>query len=275
MPELPEVQTVVNTLQVLVGRKIAHVDLLRPDIVMPPTEDLAALLTNRTVISITRRAKRIVFTLDTIRQFYIHLGMTGRLTLEPPSKPQLVHTHLTFNFEPRTTNHELRFRDPRRFGGVFILSPDDPPDANLGPEPLTLQSRQLAQRLAATHRPIKSTLMDQRFIAGLGNIYVDESLHHARIHPLTFTDKLTRPQIAQLTRSIKTVLNRAIASRGSSLRDYVDADGNKGDFQKLHKVYAREGKPCLRCKTPISRIVLTGRSTHFCPECQPRFNRRR
>jgi formamidopyrimidine-DNA glycosylase len=270
MPELPEVQTVVTTLQCLTGRRIESVRLFRTDIVVPSNANLPEILQGRSIQSIHRRAKRIVFTLDNAKVFFIHLGMTGRLTLEQPDHPLLPHTHLILNFDSQNPNHELRFRDPRRFGGIHILPPDVSSDDNLGPEPLTLRPAQLADRLAKTHRPIKSALLDQRLIAGLGNIYVDESLHRAGIHPRAFTDRLNVAQIDRLTQSIKQVLKRAIASRGSSLRDYVDANGNAGAFQKLHKVYDREGEPCATCKTPIERIVLTGRSTHFCPKCQPR-----
>jgi formamidopyrimidine-DNA glycosylase len=269
VPELPEVQTVVTSLQNLVGQRIASIDLKRIDILTPPETDLPALLTGRSIRSITRRGKRIVFTLDDGQTFYIHLGMTGRLTLEQPGDAIPRHTHLIL----RVAAKELRFCDPRRFGGIFVLPVGDVGDANMGPEPLSLTPRHLTKLLARTHRPIKSALLDQRLIAGLGNIYVDESLHRAGIHPLAITDSLTTEQIARLNRAIKQVLRRAIASRGSSLRDYVDADGNAGGFQKLHRVYAREGKPCDACRTPIGRIVLSGRSTHFCPKCQPNPNR--
>jgi formamidopyrimidine-DNA glycosylase len=138
----------------------------------------------------------------------------------------------------------------------------------MGPEPLTLKPTELATRLSRTRRSVKVALLDQRLIAGLGNIYVDEALHAARIHPVCPCNMLTRMQTDTLSKSIKTVLRKAIRARGSSLRDYVDADGRGGDFQKLHLVYDRKGKPCATCSAPIERIVLGGRSTHFCPECQ-------
>jgi len=268
MPELPEVQTVVTTLQRLVGQRIAAVDLRRRDIVNPADANLPGMLTGRTIRSIHRRAKRIVFTLDDKRVIFIHLGMTGRLTLEPPGKELLPHTHLIVRFEPGL-GAEMRFRDPRRFGEIRVLNRGASADDGLGPEPLSIRPAQLAQRLARTHRPIKAALLDQRFIAGLGNIYVDESLHRAGIHPKTFTDRLRPEQITRLTRSIKHVLRCAIESRGSSLRDYVDAEGKTGEFQNFHKVYHRGGRECLTCKTRIERIRLASRSTHFCPRCQP------
>jgi formamidopyrimidine-DNA glycosylase len=140
----------------------------------------------------------------------------------------------------------------------------------MGPEPLSMRASQLADRLSRTSRAIKNALMDQHVVAGLGNIYVDESLFAAGIHPLTPANTLTTEQLALLTKSIKKVLRNAIRHRGSTLRDYVDAEGGKGAFQLLHSVYDRAKKPCRRCKTPIERIVLGGRSTHFCPNCQVR-----
>jgi formamidopyrimidine-DNA glycosylase len=138
----------------------------------------------------------------------------------------------------------------------------------MGPEPLAMRTAQLAKKLSRTTRAIKNALMDQSVVAGLGNIYVDESLFDARLHPLTPANTLTSAETALLTKSIKRVLRRAIRHRGSTLRDYADADGNAGAFQRLHRVYDRKGKPCPRCKTAIERIVLGGRSTHFCPKCQ-------
>jgi formamidopyrimidine-DNA glycosylase len=264
MPELPEVQTVVSTLQPrIVGQRIRGVELRRRDILHPAEVDLAQHLTGKRVEQITRRAKRIVFILDDGNRFYIHLGMSGRLTTEPPDNEILKHTHLILHF----AKFDLRFRDPRRFGGIWWLGDADDSDT-IGPEPLSLRPQQLAARLAKTRRVIKSALLDQNLIAGLGNIYVDESLFEAGIHPLTPADKLTPPQVSRLNRAIKTTLRRALRHRGSTLRDYVDAEGGSGAFQKLHRVYDRANQPCRVCKTPIARIVIGGRSTHFCPFCQ-------
>ena len=271
MPELPEVQTVVNTLGPhVLGAIIRRVVHMRRDMISPVGFDLAAHLENRRIESIHRRAKRIVFTLDDQNQFYIHLGMSGRISVDSPDLERAIHTHLILQIEG---GRELRFRDPRRFGGIFWLGRDNA-DGTLGPEPLTLGAAQLAQRLARTKRAIKNALLDQTVIAGLGNIYVDESLFAAGIHPLTRADKLTTEQVARLTRSIKQVLRRALRHRGSTLRDYADAEGGRGAFQLLHKVYDRADRPCATCKTPITRIVLGGRSTCFCRKCQPRGRRR-
>ena len=266
MPELPEVETVVRTLRpLLAGRTILRADLLRPDILTPSSLDLAAVLIGQTVLNVERRGKKILIRIASGPTLYIHLGMTGRLTIEQPSAPLLPHTHLLVDFE----SGQMRFRDPRRFGGVWWLIDGAVADEGMGPEPLSLRPARLAQLLSRTRRPIKSALLDQTLIAGLGNIYADEALFAARIHPLTPAGDLSRDQITRLNRSIKGILRRAIASRGSSLRDYVDANGQSGGFQKLHRVYAREDRPCLACQAPIQRIIVGGRSTHFCPACQP------
>jgi formamidopyrimidine-DNA glycosylase len=265
MPELPEVETIVRSLRPrIVNRRIDAVRILRPDIVQPPDIALDSKILRRTIVHLHRRGKKIVFELDDAARFYIHLGMTGRLTIDAADAPVHPHTHLILQI----AQAELRFVDPRRFGGVFWLGTDGRPDAGLGPEPLKITAKQLAQRLSKTRRSIKTALLDQKMLAGLGNIYADESLFSAGIDPRTAANKLSTPQIARLNRSIKSVLNQAIRHRGSTLRDYRDADGRPGDFQKIHRVYDREGKPCAVCRTPITRIVLGGRSTHFCPECQ-------
>jgi len=271
MPELPEVQTVVATLAPrIVTRRIGRVELLRDDIVHPCGFDLAKALRSKTVQSVSRRGKRIVITLVGDEQFYVHLGMTGRLTIDPPSAQIIKHTHLILHFD----GFDVRFRDPRRFGGVWWLGQQSA-DAGMGPEPLDLRPAELHRRLAKTTRAVKNALLDQRLVAGLGNIYVDEALHAAHIHPLTPADQLSADAVGRLSRAIKATLRRAIRHRGSTLRDYLDADGAAGGFQRLHRVYDRAGHPCHRCNTPIERFVLGGRSTHFCPNCQPADRRPR
>ena len=268
MPELPEVQTVVTTLAPkVVGRTIRAVTHLRADIVTPPGTDLAPLLAGRAVQSVARRGKRIIFTLDDASRFYVHLGMTGQLTTASADTPALPHTHMELDVEDGL---RVRFRDPRRFGGVWWLGQGTLPDAGMGPEPLKLRPAQLFRRLRGTSRAVKNALLDQAVVAGLGNIYVDEALFAAAIHPLTRGDELTPAQAGALNRAIKTTLRRALRHRGSTLRDYMDADGAAGSFQKLHRVYDRAGQPCRRCRAAIERIVLGGRSTHFCPTCQAR-----
>ena len=267
MPELPEVQTVVSTLHPrIVGRRFKRITLHRDDIVTPANIDLSARLTHRSVINLTRRGKRIVFTLDDGNRFYIHLGMSGRLTIETDDAPIEKHTHLIIHLD---NGPQLRFRDPRRFGGIWWLGSEDP-GGTMGPEPLDVRIDVLIAKLSRTRRAIKNVLLDQTVLAGIGNIYADEALFEAGIHPLKRADKLTGEQARRLHLAIKKILRRAIKHRGSTLRDYVDADGGKGAFQKLHRVYDRTDLPCRTCKTAITRIVLGGRSTHFCPKCQPK-----
>lgn len=282
MPELPEVQTVVQTLSRHVGGMwIARVHCHRRDIITPAGADLASLLTGRRIQLVSRRGKRIIVRLDTGQWFWIHLGMTGRLTAEPADAPLRPHTHLCLDLVggPDGTNLDIstpisavacqvRFCDPRRFGGIFIPTPGQTPDDGMGPEPLEMTADQLAQCMSRTSRPIKSALLDQSIIAGLGNIYADEALFAARIHPLTSACKITPEPIARLCESIQKILRNAITAGGSTLRDFLDADGHRGRFQDLHKVYGHAADPCPTCTKPIRRIVLAGRSTHFCPGCQ-------
>src|SRR5688500_15345161 len=206
MPELPEVQTVVNTLSPrLLGRTIRSADHVRADIVRPCDFDIARALTGRTVTSVSRRGKRIVFGLDDGNRFYIHLGMSGRLTVEKIDAPIQPHTHLIVTLGPQ----QLRFVDPRRFGGVFWLGKDGD-GSDMGPEPLVLRFDQFAERLSKTKRAIKIALLDHTLVAGLGNIYVDESLFVAGIHPLAAADKLSLDDVKRLNRAIKVTLRRAI-----------------------------------------------------------------
>jgi formamidopyrimidine-DNA glycosylase len=265
MPELPEVQMVVTTLRpALLGKAIRRVHVTRADIIRPAGIDLAALLKGQRVTEVARRGKKIVVTVGDSQRFYVHLGMTGRLTLEAPGADVKKHTHVSMDLD----GFQVRFQDPRRFGGIWWLGTDLPVDSELGPEPLTMRPKQLAAALSRTRRVIKSALLDQSMIAGLGNIYADEALFAAKIHPLTPANELTTRQVAALNRAIKTTLRRALRHRGSTLRDYRDAEGNAGTFQRLHRVYDRAGKPCQICRTPIQRIVIGGRSSHFCPKCQ-------
>lgn len=270
MPELPEVQTVVTGLRPkVIGRVIQRVQMNRTDIVSPAEIDLPPMLTGREITSVERRAKRIVFTLDNRSQFYVHLGMTGQLTIEPATADLRNHTHMVIHLAG-TPAEQIRFRDPRRFGGVFWLGIDPATEKNLGPEPLTLSAKRLAAQLINTRRAVKVALLDQKLIAGIGNIYADEALFEAKIHPQTLTHTLTFTQVRALNLAIKKVLRKAIKFRGSTLRDFVDAEGVVGAYRSRHKVYDREGEPCPRCKKhKIIRIVLGGRSTCFCAVCQP------
>lgn len=286
MPELPEVQAVVNSLLPhLPGRRILTVIQHRADIAClhkfsrrSKGIDLAELLTGRTVRSLFRRGKRIVFELDDKAHFYVHLGMTGHLAWAATvAKAKRPHTHLVLNLSG-VDGHDpgdLSFSDPRRFGRVVYLPPGLPPDADLGPEPFDLAPEDLHARLRRTRRPIKAALLDQTLLAGLGNIYADESLHAARIHPRRRTHTLRRADVENLLAAIRRTLSAAIAAGGSTLRDYRDAAGNPGRYVEQHAVYGRRGRPCPTCSSPIRTIAVAQRSTHFCPVCQPAQPRRR
>ena len=272
MPELPEVETVVRTLRPrLTGAKLMAPRHLRDDMLRAGSPPLAPAVKGATVAAVERRGKKILIRLSTGHTLGIHLGMTGQITVAAPGEDVRDHTHLILSFRaPDDAKHEMRFRDPRRFGEIWLCPPGECAEGDeLGPEPLTLTTTRLATRLANSKRPVKNALMDQSLIAGLGNIYVDESLFGAGLHPLTPANTLTRTQTALLNRSIKRILRNAIRRRGSSISDYIDVNGESGGFQHLHRVYARTGQPCRTCKTPIERITLAGRSTHFCPKCQP------
>jgi formamidopyrimidine-DNA glycosylase len=272
MPELPEVQTVVDRLgPVVAGCRIARVEVLRSDVVCTgriernragmerADTDLEGLIRGKVVERVRRRAKRIVFDLRDGVGFYVHLGMTG--DLEVGGGERASHTHVVWHLEGEGGARELRFSDARRFGRIVIRTAESEDD--LGPEPLEMGAGDLAARLAGARRPIKSALMDQGVIAGLGNIYVDESLFAAGIHPLSEAGKLDGARVAELMRAIRRILRAAIKARGSTLRDY-----RGGEYQGRHRVYGREGEGCRRCRGRIERVVLGGRSTHFCPECQ-------
>jgi formamidopyrimidine-DNA glycosylase len=266
MPELPEVETVVRSLRTsLVGATFGPVLHCRSDMVRASV-DLVHLLPGRRILAIDRRAKKILIRLSGPATLGVHLGMTGQLTVEPADTPLKPHTHLVIALGPT----QLRFRDVRRFGEIWWLNDHSPDDANLGPEPLTLTRPQLAGILARTRRAIKTALLDQHLIAGLGNIYADESLFRAGIDPRTIARRLSDPQVVRLCRAIRQILASAIAHQGSSLRDYIMVNGQSGRFQNLHRVYGRSGQPCHKCQTAIRRIVMGGRSTCWCPKCQPR-----
>jgi len=276
MPELPEVQTVVSTLRPhLLGRTIAAVDLRRPRVVRTAADSFSASLLGRSVASIERRGKRILIGLSDGHCLCIHMGMTGRLTIQPQPLADR-HTHLVLRLKaPAATlpsppaGSYLCFTDSRRFGGLWHFDSADLAAAGLGPEPLGLRSQELYRRLQRTRRCIKAALLDQKLIAGLGNIYVDEALFIAGLHPGSCACRLSSRQVQVLTRAIGKVLRQAISHRGSTVRNYVDADSAGGGFQKLHNVYGRKGLPCRACGRPIVRMELAGRGTHLCPSCQP------
>jgi formamidopyrimidine-DNA glycosylase len=195
-------------------------------------------------------------------QWVVHLGMTGRMVVCEPDAEVAKHTHLIATL---ASGRELRFIDPRMFGKISVHTAAFDPG---GVEPMDVSEEEFIRLFHGRKTPIKSALLNQKLLRGVGNIYADESLFRAGIRPRRRASSITRQQLSKLYKSVKEVLREAIALGGSSISDYVDADGEEGFFQLQHRVYGREGEPCLTCKTPIRRVVLTGRSSHYCPECQ-------
>lgn len=286
MPELPEVETIVRELRRrVVGRVLGRAEVVRSDIVRKaPPGGLAPALRDRRVLTVDRRAKRILVQLDPPGTLVVHLGMTGRLTLQHVSDAVETHTHLRLPMGGGVASNgegpiELRFRDPRRFGGVWFFDSSEEIVgdrlAEVGEEPLSLTPKRF-RGLLNRSRQIKALLLDQAVIAGLGNIYTDEALFAAGIHPLTCADRLDEDSRNRLLTHIKRILRRAIRHRGTTLMDYRTAGGDEGSFQRLHRVYHREGQPCGRCGGVIVRIQVAGRSSFLCPTCQrPLIGRRR
>ncbi len=278
MPELPEVETVMRGLQArLEGRRIVHAIAHRPDLRWPLPVGLAARLIGARVLSFRRRAKYILMRLDGGDSVLLHLGMSGRMVLSQERPNSLTpHEHLVLETDD---GWRVGFVDPRRFGSVDLV-PTDQEDrhrllAGLGPEPLgeDFTVVRLSAALAGKHTPIKSALLDQKVVAGLGNIYVCEALFRARLSPLRSAHTVPGARAARLVPAIQDTLREAIAAGGSSLRDYVQPDGELGYFQHAWKVYGHEGEPCERCSGPpacpgIRRIVQAGRSTFYCPVTQ-------
>ena len=268
MPELPEVETIVRGIRAhVVGREFREVHVERQDVIRAGGKAFKDRLLGRRVSEVGRLGKRIMVHLDGGGLLIVHLGMSGRLVLEPANLLPALHTHLRFSFTGLA--EELRFLDPRRFGGVWYL-PDGKAIGDLkplGPDALEIRVP-ILREITRRSRQIKALLMDQQAISGLGNIYCDEALFAARIHPLTRASRLTENRIKRLACSIRKTLRASIDSGGSTLNDYRQADGSEGSFQRIHRVYDRKGLPCRRCGSKIVKIIAAGRSTHFCPKCQ-------
>jgi formamidopyrimidine-DNA glycosylase len=278
VPELPEVETVVRELQPqLLGQRIAAITVSQKRLRRHWSADWQPLLIGRRIRAVRRRGKWIILDLTGDLHLVLHLGMTGQLTVKPARSQVEPHTHVTVNLAEG--RRQLRFRDVRRFGSTILFRNWTElgrffEEARLGPEPFDLDAKYWHNRLATTGRCLKAVLLDQRVVAGVGNIYADEALFQARIHPGQLGQNTSSTEATKLRRALVQVLNRAINQRGSSIRDYVGGSGRKGDYQREFRVYSRAGKPCPRCRVPIARIRLAGRSTHFCPQCQGIQNRR-
>jgi len=287
VPELPEVESIRLTLERSIAGQAIHVArVLRTDIIGAPgmlragrgrpaprhadTSLRAALLDGARVSSIARRGKQLAIVADDARALVIHLGMSGRLVVGPRDAANLPsHTHAVWHVGSSCT---LRFTDPRRFGALVPCAGAHELDAHwsgLGPDAMEIDDESLAHALASRRTSVKAALLDQSLIAGLGNIYVDEILHRAGIHPL-MRSRRAAAHSRTIAERMREVLDAAIAAGGSTLRDYVDATGNPGAYVTLHRVYGRAGQPCDRCRSTIRSAVVAGRTTAFCPVCQTR-----
>jgi formamidopyrimidine-DNA glycosylase len=268
MPELPEVETIARGLAKRVtGDVIESVWLgQKKEPLKSPAAQIASTLERSRIGHVHRMGKHIVFDLDRQKkesQWIVHLGMTGRLQVCDPQTEIAKHTHAILKL---SSGRELRFVDPRRFGRLSVAASTEF-DAT-GIEPLEIDRKRFIALFRGRKTPIKSALLNQKLLRGVGNIYADESLFRAGIRPRRRAASISRDKLAKLHAAVKEVLKEAIALGGSSVSDYVNADGEEGFFQLQHRVYAREGEPCLVCKTPIKRVVIAGRSSHYCPTCQ-------
>jgi len=274
MPELPEVETVRRGLALKIsGRRIVRVELHRPDLRRPFPPALAARLDGALIGALGRRGKYILIEIDEGGLLLLHLGMSGRVTTGTAAVPAAPHDHVVLTLDDGTV---IRFNDARRFGTLDYVRRGEeyrhPLLAGLGPEPLEpgFDGAYLTAKLAGKLTPIKAALLDQRIVAGLGNIYVCEALYRARISPRRLAGSIGHGRAERLAAAIRSVLEEAIAAGGSSLRDYVQADGELGYFQHHWAVYGREGEPCpgCNCTQGVRRIVQSGRSTFFCAKRQ-------
>ena len=275
MPELPEVETIARGLDMRVSGDVIESVWLgsKPEPLKSTAKEIAAVLESKTISRVRRVGKHIVFELGSAKarngkdglpkqaQWIVHLGMTGSLRVCPPEAEREKHTHAVLQL---SSGRELRFVDPRRFGRLSVIEKFEAP----GAEPLDIRFEDFATLFRNRKTPIKSALLNQKLLSGVGNIYADEALFRSGIRPRRRAASLTRDELKKLHSALKKVLREAIRSGGSSISDYVDADGDEGFFQLKHRVYGREGKPCLVCKTPIKRVVIAGRSSHYCPRCQ-------
>ena len=273
MPELPEVETVVRGLRAgALGDRIESVWIgSRHQPLKSHPAEIASTLENSTIQAVRRAGKHII--IDLVRSpgprsaerpdahWIVHLGMTGQLVIARPGSEVPRHTHLIARL---ASGRELRFTDPRMFGKLAVTRDFDPG----GSEPLDITLDQFVPLFRRRKTPIKSALLNQQLLRGVGNIYADEALFRAGVRPRRRAASLTRQELQRLHHSVQKVLQEAIAAGGSSVNDYVGATGEPGFFQLQHRVYGREGQPCRKCKTPIKRVVIGGRSSHYCPKCQ-------
>jgi formamidopyrimidine-DNA glycosylase len=278
MPELPEVETVVRGLRAsLPGRSILSVRLGKTDFIDDPAA-LGEHLPGRKIIAVERIGKFICVKLarESAADLHllVHLGMTGRLAVRSPSDPVVPHTHSFFELDD---GNELRYTDIRRFGRILLVPDAGLPafQGRLGQDALFVSASEFGGQVKRRRTRIKAFLLDQKALRGMGNIYADESLWRARIHPARLAANLDAQEIARLHQAMRQILRAAIKLGGSSISDFLDAEGKRGSYQTRHRVYGREGEKCFRCGAAIVRIIVAGRSSHFCPRCQPAPRTRR
>ena len=282
MPELPEVETVLRGLKKrVIGRRLGAAFVGHPQIIVGSPDKFVREVSGRQILSAHRKGKAIAIELASEiangdngqRYLLVRLGMTGQLTVNASAEPMEPHTHVRLALEDG--EEELRYVDARRFGRLRCLTSQelDAIFGGLGPDAQEISEEQFQRALQGRRGPLKSWLMNQQMLAGVGNIYADEALYLARLHPLTQAGGISAGDAQRLLRALKRVLKRAVALQGTSFRDYIDIEGRQGNFLPQLRVYQRTGKPCRRCRKPIERVIVSGRSSHFCPKCQPRRHR--
>jgi len=272
--ELPEVENIKNGLLPLVGQRLNGIEIFLPKVALPSPEELKSTLTGRTLLAVKRRGKYLIFTFSKLGKIgkerphlVLHLKMTGQLLLYQQKRLATKHTRAILYF----SKAELHFNDVRTFGFLKLVK-DKEVKLPLGPEPLAnltlTKFNSLIKKKRLSKRPLKSHLLDQTFLAGLGNIYADEVLFRAKLNPLRLLKSLSKQEIALLHQSLTTVLKEAIAAGGTTFADYRNTQGEKGAFYELLKVYQRADQPCFNCGTIIQKLKIAGRSSYFCPACQ-------
>ena len=277
MPELPEVETIAASLRKkIVGLEIEEIELFLPKFLRGDAGELQRFKGQK-IIGVRRRGKMLLLSCEDDLHLLFHLKMTGQFHWTKKGAPRDAPTHLGVSF--KDLDRELRFRDVRKFGFLRCLETPSPFDCEelrpLGPEPLELDDRDFPGLISRRKGRLKSLLLDQSFLAGIGNIYADEILFEAGLHPLTPASRLSKNEIGRLWAAIRRILKKAVAAGGSSIRDYKDADGRDGLFQNDHRVYGRKGLPCPRCGANVRRLVIGGRASFFCPRCQRKKGRQK
>ncbi|HUC52558.1 MAG TPA: bifunctional DNA-formamidopyrimidine glycosylase/DNA-(apurinic or apyrimidinic site) lyase [Candidatus Cybelea sp.] len=282
MPELPEVETIARGLrQAILGRRILSVTLGKTDFIDDPAA-LEQHLPGRQIEAVERYGKFMLLRLSAVNgetpaatngdaapaSLLVHLGMTGQLAPAPAGQPLKKHTHVSMLLDD---GRELRYTDARRFGRIVYLRKTLLAEelSRFGADPLDVSKEEFADRICGRRARIKALLLDQSVLRGVGNIYADESLWRAKIHPARLGAGLNKKQAGTLRRVLQDILRKAIVLRGSSISDFLDVEGQPGGYQRHHRAYGREGKNCFRCKTRIRRAIVAGRSSYFCPRCQP------